>query len=226
MTKTTIFRALLLVAIILIVSVTFVSAATFVLQITGAGTVNGTPDEWGTPDASNPYYITDLCINGDCVNQPRVGRLFAHYTCDNDMVYMYVAPFTGLTYTTDATNNFLAQNTLSNILMNDAPPYTTNTNQNQPIWRDLTPAGSGFEAGYPFARGVPVTLTVNAIISSTTASTSFHTFGIPGCVPTAVSLSNLRAEATGGFDIMLSGIAILGLIGVAGVGLFVWRRTL
>jgi len=224
-------RAILFVGLLLVLSTTFVSAATFVLLQTGAGTVNGNPSEWGAFNASNPYFITNLCVNGDCVNQPQVGRLFGHYTCDNRMFYFAVAANTGLTTTVSATNNFLAQNTPANIIMSGGTPFTTNTNQNGPIWRYLTTGGSGFEAAYPFTAGTVVTLYIQAYINTTPgglpqiASTGIHNYIMPGCDPTAVTLSSFNAASTtDSSNLMLSLAGILCLVTLTGAGVALWRR--
>jgi hypothetical protein len=229
MKKNRIFQVLGLVGLLLILSTTLVSAATFLLLVTGRGTVEGTPSEWGTFDTANPYYLTDLCVAGDCAGQAHVGRLFMHYTCENDMIYFAVTATSPLTYTA-STSNLLAQNTIGNVLLNDAPPYNTNTDQNGPVWRDFTSGASGFEAGFPFARASIVTLTVQALINTTSGgqpvltSTGFHTFVMPTCVPTAVTLSDFHAQQSAPqSDWKLGLVGILGLIGVSGIGLFMRR---
>lgn len=228
------FRALAIAGLVILVSATFVSAATFVLLATGAGTIDGNPNEWGNITSSaNPYFLTNVCVGGDCVNQPQVGRLYGHYTCDNNMLYFIVSANTGLANTANATNNFLAQNTPGNIIMSGGTPYTSNTNQNAPIWRYLTTGGSGFEAAYPFNPGTLITLYVQAFINTTPggqpqiASTGVHNYIVPGCGTTAVTLSSFNAQndvSTANWALGLVGI--LGMVGLTGASIALWRRMI
>jgi hypothetical protein len=193
----------LTLCVFLAATLTVSAAAPNVRSVSGAlvPVVNGNEAEWQTSptDATNPDWFTFLCspaTSAGCAVP--TADLFMRYDCTTNTLYLLAVTRTGNTYAANSANAVQIFPVSGNIIQ-DAPPYTTNTGPN--MWRDLGD-GKGFEAAINKvgANNSGPAMTPGTYFGDLFMNINGTTSGrqdiqiTMACTPTAVTISTFRAE--------------------------------
>jgi hypothetical protein len=190
----------------------------------GGTAVDGNASEWQVSplSASNPDWFSVTCTGGggggtSCPGAER-GDVFLRYNCTSHTLFVLMLADRGFAYQIDPVNNWIAVGGISNKVVRDAAPYTTNAAP--PMWRDLT-NGTGAEAGIDkdqngvnLAPGQTYSMNFHTENGGATSGTNDVQVTLPSCTPTAVTVSTMSAASS-------DGSLNLALVALGGAGLVV-----
>ena len=202
----------------------------------GSAVVNGSASEWQTTptNATNPDWFLATCNGGgpggnaNCASP--TGDLFLRFDCTASVHTLYVLELAdrGFAYTATSLDDWIAIAGISNKVVDDGAPYTTNTTP--PMWRDLS-NGTGYEAainkdntGANLVPGGTYSIIFHTNINGTTSGSGSVDVKLPTCDPSAVTLSSMSTQsAESGMGWAMVGLGALGIVTLGGM-LFVLAR--
>ncbi len=222
----------LTLAVLAMTAITVLAVAPNVTSVSGSSipVVNGNDSEWTTsPGPTNADWFSSMCSPASTSCAWGIHDLFLRFDCSASTLYILVLATNGGSFQTGApANNWVTMGSgVGVVVVNQGSPYTDAGTTAPPIWRDVvtdTHGYRGYEAAINLDNNAAAlvpgqTYSMNfQFARSDTAKYSTGTINVtlPGCAPTAVTVSGLSAQpADGGLsraEIALGGIgaAMLG----------------